>query len=125
MKHQDALDQLARETARARRRLALERALRAGLPFLLAAAAWAAIALVGLHGMLPYLVQSLSAAAVFALLIWLAARGYRAWRSARSKRCATGRRNTTLSPLRSGAVSRITPSPAPSTPRRVRRARIS
>src|SRR5512147_210620 len=80
MKHQDALDQLARETARARRRLALERALRAGLPFLLAAAAWAAIALVGLHGMLPYLVQSLSAAAALALLIWLAARGARAWR---------------------------------------------
>ena len=84
MKHQDALDQLARETARAKRRLALERGLRATLPLLLAIAAWAAIALVGLHGMLPLLLQSLSAVVALALFVWLGARARRAWRHPRA-----------------------------------------
>ena len=44
MKHQDALDLLARETARARRGLALERAIRLGLPLLLAIGVWAVLA---------------------------------------------------------------------------------
>ena len=45
MKHQDALNQLARETTRARRRLALERLLRAGLVLMGAIGLWAAFAL--------------------------------------------------------------------------------
>ena len=59
MKHQDALDQLARETARASRRIALERGLRAGFWLLLAIGVWAAFALFGGHERLPLLTQSL------------------------------------------------------------------
>src|SRR5688572_29086702 len=81
MKLQDALNQLARETARARRGLALERGLRVALPLLLAAGAWAAVALSGLHERLPLLAQSLTALGALAGLIWLGAKARRAWRA--------------------------------------------
>jgi hypothetical protein len=81
MKHQDALDQLARETTRARRRLAFERLLRAGLLLLGAIGAWAAFALVGLHERLPLLVQSLSAIFAVGLIVYLAVRARREWRA--------------------------------------------
>lgn len=80
MKHQDALDQLARETARARRRLMLERALRVGLPLLMAAGAWAFIAIVGLHEALPLALQGATSALALAGLAYLAFRAWRAWR---------------------------------------------
>lgn len=79
MKHQDALDQLARETRRARSRMAWERGLRAGFVLLVGAGIWALIALAGLHERLPMLVQSLSAIAAlitFALLGLRARRAY-------------------------------------------------
>ena len=80
MKHQDALDQLARETQRAKRRIALERLLRAGWLVLAAAGVWAALALFGAHEALPFLAQSLTA--IFALLLfaYLIVRARRAWR---------------------------------------------
>lgn len=81
MKHQDALDQLARETARARRRLTLERAARAGLPLALAIGAWAFIAIVGLHEALPLLLQSVTAILALAGFGYLAWRGRRGWRT--------------------------------------------
>lgn len=74
MKHQDALDLLARETARARRGLVLERALRLGLPLLFAIGAWAALALTGLHERLPWIAQSLAAIAALALFVWIGLR---------------------------------------------------
>ncbi|MGE0741233.1 MAG: DUF4175 domain-containing protein [Hyphomonadaceae bacterium] len=80
MKHQDALDQLARETRRARQRLALERGLRAGLLLLLAIGGWAVFALLGLHERLPLLLQSLSALAALAVFVSLGLRARRAWR---------------------------------------------
>jgi hypothetical protein len=81
MKHQDALDQLARDTARAKGRLAFERLVRVALLLLGATGAWAAFALAGAHERLPLLLQSLSA--VFALIAfaWLALRARRAWRA--------------------------------------------
>ncbi len=79
MKHQDALDQLARETARAKRRLAIERLLRAGLVLLAAVGVWAVLALVGLHDRLPFLAQSLSAIAALGVFVWLGLRARREW----------------------------------------------
>jgi hypothetical protein len=79
MKHQDALDLLARETSRARHRLALERALRAGFVLLLGAGGWALFALAGAHERLPLLLQSLSAIAALGVLIALGMRAHRAW----------------------------------------------
>jgi hypothetical protein len=81
MKHQDALDQLARDTARAKGRLALERLLRAGLVLLGAAGVWAVFALIGGHERLPLLLQSLSALFAVLLFAWLAVRARRAWRA--------------------------------------------
>jgi len=81
MKHQDALDQLARETARARRRLAIERALKVGLPLGLAIGAWAFVALVGLHEALPLLLQSLTSALALAGFVFLALRIRKTWRA--------------------------------------------
>lgn len=81
MKLQDALDQLARETARARRRLALERAFAAALPLALAIGAWAVIALLGLHEALPLLLQSLTAAAALAGFVYFGWRIARRWRA--------------------------------------------
>jgi hypothetical protein len=80
MKHQDALDQLARETARARRRLTIERALRAGLPLALAIGAWAFIAVVGIHEALPLLLQSMTSALALAAFVFLALRIRKGWR---------------------------------------------
>jgi hypothetical protein len=81
MKHQDALAQLARETARARARLAFERLLRAGLMLAGAIGVWAAFALVGGHERLPLLLQSLTAIAALISFAWLGLRARRAWRS--------------------------------------------
>ena len=81
MKHQDALNQLARETTRARRRLALERLLRAGLVLMGAIGVWAAFALAGGHERLPLLLQSLSAIFALILFAYLAARARREWRA--------------------------------------------
>lgn len=81
MKHQDALDQLARDTARAKGRLAFERLLRAGLMLLVAIGVWAVFALVGGHERLPLLLQSLSALFAVLLFAWLAVRARRAWRA--------------------------------------------
>lgn len=81
MKHQDALDQLARETSRARQRLAFERALRACLLLLLAAGLWALIALLGGHERLPVLLQSLTAIAALGGLIFLGLRARREWQA--------------------------------------------
>ena len=80
MKHQDALDQLARETERARRRLMLERALRVGLPLSMAVGAWAFIAIIGLHEALPLMLQSATAALALAVFAYLGWRAWRAWR---------------------------------------------
>lgn len=81
MKHQDALNQLARETTRARRRLALERLLRAGLVLMGAIGLWAAFALFGGHERLPLLLQSLSAIFALVLFGYLAIRARREWRA--------------------------------------------
>jgi hypothetical protein len=77
MKHRDALDQLAHETKRARMRLALERGVRVGVLPAAAAAGWAAFALFGAHERLPFLLESLSAAAALAVLGWLTVRARR------------------------------------------------
>ncbi len=81
MKHQDALDQLARETARARQRLALERALRAGFVLGAVVGVWALLALAGAHERLPLLAQSLSAIAALGLIGWLGWRAYKEWQA--------------------------------------------
>lgn len=81
MKHQDALDQLARETRRARQRLAFERALRAGFLLIAAVGLWAFVALAGLHKLLPPMLQSLTAVAALCGFIWLGVRARRAWRA--------------------------------------------
>lgn len=80
MKHADAIAQLARETKRARRNLALERAARAGFWLLAAIAAWAALALVGAHAALPFFAQPIAALAALAGFAVLALRARRAWR---------------------------------------------
>ena len=71
MKLQDALDQLARETQRARRRLMVERGLRAGLMLLLAIGVWAIVGLTGAHAMLPLLAQTLTATLALGIFVWL------------------------------------------------------
>ncbi|MFT3729428.1 MAG: DUF4175 family protein [Terricaulis sp.] len=81
MRFQDALQQLARETQRAKHRLMLERGLRAGLVLLFALGAWAAFALYGGQEALPLLAQSLTAAAALVVFAWLAWRAKRAWRA--------------------------------------------
>ncbi|GAM98375.1 methyl-accepting chemotaxis protein [alpha proteobacterium U9-1i] len=81
MKHQDALDLLAQETARARRGLALERTLRIGLPVLLAIGVWAALALAGVHDLLPWMAQSLTAIAALAVFAWLTWRAQRTYQA--------------------------------------------
>jgi len=78
MKLEDALAQLARETGRARRRLAWERALQAGFWLASAVMVWAAIALSGLHERLPFLLESVTA---LGALIGLALLTVRAWRA--------------------------------------------
>src|SRR5262249_46990712 len=81
MKHHAALDQLAHETRIARARLGRERLLRAALWFGIAVLAWAALAMSGAHGLLPPLLQSLTAIAALVGLAWLALRAKRAWRA--------------------------------------------
>jgi hypothetical protein len=84
MRHQDALDQLARETRRARGRLALERALRAGFVLLAAMGLWAFIALLGAHEALPLLLQSLTALTALLAFVWLGYRARQAWQIGRA-----------------------------------------
>ncbi|HWA01027.1 MAG TPA: DUF4175 family protein [Caulobacterales bacterium] len=81
MKLQDALDQLARETARARRHLAIERAAKLASPLLCGVAVWSLVALAGLTDLLPLIAQSLSALAALGLVIWFAAKAVRRWRA--------------------------------------------
>ncbi|HVY85659.1 MAG TPA: DUF4175 family protein [Caulobacterales bacterium] len=81
MKLQDALDQLARETQRARRHMAIERAARVLWPLALAMGLWALIALTGLHEALPLIAQSLTAVAALALFVWLALKARHGWRA--------------------------------------------
>jgi len=81
MKHQDALDLLARETARARGRIAFERALRAGFALAIVAGVWALLALAGMHERLPLLAQSLSAIGALGIFAWFGWRAYLAWRA--------------------------------------------
>ena len=81
MKLQDALDQLARETQRARRALMFERGLRAGLTLLLAIGAWAVLALVGAHALLPLMAQTLASTGALMFFLWLGWRATRAWRA--------------------------------------------
>lgn len=81
MKLEDALAQLARETARARRRLALERALRVSFPLLAAAGAWAGLALAGAHERLPPMGQSLAALGALGLLFFLALQARKNWQA--------------------------------------------
>lgn len=80
MRHQDALAQLARETQRAKGRLALERGLHAGFFLVAAIGLWALFALIGAHEALPLLLQSLSAIAALIVFAWLGVRAKRAWR---------------------------------------------
>lgn len=81
MKHQDALAQLARETARARKSLAMERAIRAGFWFNLALCAWATLALAGLHERLPLLGQSLASLGALGIFAWLGVGTQRGWKA--------------------------------------------
>jgi hypothetical protein len=81
MRHEFAIVQLARELARARRALALERLTPALLPLLVLMAGWAAIALFGLQDRLAPLAASLASVAVLASLALLGARALRRWRA--------------------------------------------
>lgn len=81
MKHQDALDLLARETARARSRIARERALRAGFALAVVVGVWALLALAGALEALPMLPQSLATLGALGVFAWLGWRAYIAWRA--------------------------------------------
>lgn len=81
MKHADAIAQLARETARARRNLALERAARAGFWVTAAIAGWAALALFGAHEALPFFLQPVAAIAALVVFALLGQRARRMWRA--------------------------------------------
>ncbi|MBY0566138.1 MAG: DUF4175 domain-containing protein [Hyphomonadaceae bacterium] len=81
MKHQDALDLLARETARARSRIARERALRAGFALAVVVGVWALLALAGALETLPMLAQSLASLGALGVFAWLGWRAYLAWRA--------------------------------------------
>ena len=80
MNYQDALDQLARETSRARFRLGVERGLRLALPSAFLVAAWAALALWGLTDRLPPMALSLAAAGIVGAIVWLGLAARRRWR---------------------------------------------
>lgn len=81
MKLEDALAQLARETARARTRLMLERGLRASFPLLVVMGVWACLALAGVHALTPPMAQSLSALAALCVFAFLLAGASRNWRA--------------------------------------------
>ena len=81
MNHADALAHLAKETKRARRRLRLERAMRAYAPLALALVGWASLAMAGVVEAIPDLQQSLLtivALGLFVLLFVRARKSYRA-----------------------------------------------
>ncbi|MBL8551475.1 MAG: DUF4175 family protein [Hyphomonadaceae bacterium] len=81
MQHSDALELLARETARARRALFLERLARAILLPLGAFGLWIAISLSGLPELLPPLAQTLIGIAALLGVLWLCLRAFVAWRA--------------------------------------------
>ncbi|MGE3142328.1 MAG: DUF4175 family protein [Hyphomonadaceae bacterium] len=80
MQHGDALSQLRREIARARTRLAAERALRAALPLALGIAAWVSLWLFGVPERAPGLAQSLGVIAFLIVLAWAGLRVRAAYR---------------------------------------------
>jgi hypothetical protein len=110
LKHQDALDQLARETSRARQRLALERALRAGFVLMAALGGWSVLALIGAHTSLPPLLESLSAIAALCAFIWLGLRAHRAWAAPTEEEARA--RLTSDSRLDTGAFDTLRDQPA-------------
>jgi hypothetical protein len=81
MKHADALAQLAREIARARRAMAWERFWAAGMAALLALALWCALALSGALSFLSPLAQSLIGVAALVGLTALFLRAAMRWRA--------------------------------------------
>jgi hypothetical protein len=80
MRLEEASAHLAKQIARARRAIAVERAVPAITPGLLLIGVWASIALLGLHDRLPALAGTLSAIAALALIVFLFARGARNYR---------------------------------------------
>jgi hypothetical protein len=79
MKHEIAIAQLARELARARHAIALERFVPTVFPAALLILAWAAFGLFGGQDRLAPLIASLATIAVLAVLVWLGLRAARAW----------------------------------------------
>ncbi len=79
MLHRDAIAALAREGARSRRALTIERAAAVATPPLLSLAAWMTVALAGGQDALPPLAGTLLGAAVLAALVWIFARAARRW----------------------------------------------
>lgn len=80
MLHKDAIAALSREIARARQALTVEHVVLLGFGPLLAAGAWAALALAGLQDILPPLPATLLGIAVLAGLILMAWRAVARWR---------------------------------------------
>lgn len=80
MLHKDALDALARETARARRALAMERGVALALMPVLALGLWIAASLGGLHDLVPPLAATLLGLAALVGIGALGARALARWR---------------------------------------------
>lgn len=80
MQHRDATAELARQIGRARRSLAVERALPLALPAAMAAALWSALWMAGLPQAGAPLAQSLAVIAALIGLAWLCLRGWRSYR---------------------------------------------
>ncbi|MBT9447150.1 MAG: DUF4175 family protein [Hyphomonadaceae bacterium] len=80
MLHRDAIAALAREGARSRRALTLERATLVATPPLLALAAWMTVAMAGGQEVLPPLTGTLLAIVVLAGLAWFVLRAARRWK---------------------------------------------
>ncbi len=81
MQHRDATAELARQIARARHRLAIERALSLALLPVIAIALWGALWMAGAPQLLPPLAQTLLVLAALVGLAVLAWRGLRRWRA--------------------------------------------
>jgi ribosomal protein S20 len=79
MLHRDAIAALAREGARSRRALVIERAAAAALTPVLGLLAWIAVSLAGAQDALPPLAATLLCVAALAALAWLALRGLSRW----------------------------------------------
>jgi hypothetical protein len=80
MLHRDAIAALAREGARSRRALIIERAAAVALPPLLALGGWLAIALAGGLDLVPPLAATLAGIAAVLGLLWVFARAIGRWR---------------------------------------------